>query len=187
MENLQVDLSEEMREVLLNWLSNIHDTHFRKHGTPMVFLTINIIDRYLSRRRTHFDKLQLVGIAALNLAHKFENGIGHDLLHLQYLCGNGCSADEITRAERIILRTLDYRLAWPGPLPFLERISKARPESGLVKNAAEYILEATAINYACVGKLPSLIAAAAFFLAQLIMGNSNWVCTSFNYILGELI
>jgi G2/mitotic-specific cyclin 3/4 len=112
------------------------------------------------------------------MAHKFENGIEEKLLDLEYMCNEKCTTDQITRAERNILRTLDYRLAWPGPLPFLERISKASQESSLTKNVAEYILEATTVNYACVSTLPSLIAATAFFLAQSLLGNYNWVSIS---------
>jgi hypothetical protein len=139
----------------------------------MIFLTNNIIDRFLSCRRVYTNKLQLVGITALHMAHKFENGIEEKLSDLEYLCNKKYTTDQIARAERFILRTLDYRLAWPGPLPFLERINKASQESDLTKKVAEYILEATTVNYACVSKLPSLIAATAFFLAQSLLGNYN--------------
>ena len=121
------------------------------------------------------------------MAHKFENGIEEKLLDLEYMCNEKYTTDQIARAERYILRTLDYRLAWPGPLPFLERISKASQESSLTKKVVEYILEATTVNYACVSKLPSLIAATAFFLAQSLLGNCNWVGISIIYKLGELM
>jgi len=109
------------------------------------------------------------------MAHKFENGVEEKLSDLAYLCDNAYSTDQIAQAERDMLRKLDYRLAWPGPLPFLERISNASEESSLTKKVADYILEATTVNYACVLKLLSLIAVIAFFLAQSLLGNSNWV------------
>jgi G2/mitotic-specific cyclin 3/4 len=121
------------------------------------------------------------------MAHKFENGVEEKLSDLEYMCNEKYTTDQIARAERFILRTLDYRLAWPGPLPFLERISKASQESSLTKKVAEYILEATTVNYACVLKLPSLIAATAFFLAQSLLGNCNWVGISIIYKHAELM
>ncbi|KAH7111760.1 cyclin-like protein, partial [Dendryphion nanum] len=135
----------------------------------------SIVDRFLSYRRVHTDKLQLVGITALHMAHKFENGVEEKLSDLKYMCNGKYTTDPIARAERFMLHTLDYRLAWPGPLPFLERISKASQESSLTKKIAEYVLEATTVNYACVIKLPSLIAATAFLLAQSLLGNCNWI------------
>lgn len=182
-----MELLRENREALVGWLIEIQDRYFRRYGTPMIFLTNNIIDRFLSRRRVHADKLYLVGITALHMAHKFENGIGEKLLHLEYICNKKYTTDQIARAERNILRTLDYRLAWPGPLPFLERISKASQASSLTKKVAEYILEATTINYVWVSKLPSLIAATAFFLAQSLLGNCDWVGITIIYQYCELM
>ncbi|KAH7111877.1 cyclin-like protein [Dendryphion nanum] len=171
--DLQIELREN-REALVGWLIEVHDQYFRQYGSPMVFLTNNIVDRFLSHRRVHTDRLQLVGITALYMAHKFENGVEETLSDLKYMCNEKYTTDQIARAERFMLYTLDYRLAWPGPLPFLERISKASQESSLTKKVAEYVLEATTVNYACVLKLPSLIAATAFFLAQSLLGNCNW-------------
>jgi hypothetical protein len=61
---LQIELREN-REALVGWLIEVHDQYFRQYGTPMIFLTNNIIDRFLSRRRVQTDKLQLVGIYSL--------------------------------------------------------------------------------------------------------------------------
>ena len=107
------------------------------------------------------------------MAYKFENGIEKKLSDLEYICNDKYTTNQIARAERYILRMLEYRLAWPGPLPFLERISKSSQESSLTKKAAEYILEATTVNFACVSMLPSLITATSFFLAQSLLGSCN--------------
>jgi G2/mitotic-specific cyclin 3/4 len=141
----------------------------------MIFLAVNIIDRFFSCCQVQANRFQLVGITALNMAHKFKNGVQEKLPYLSCLCNNACTADQITRAERYILRILDYRLAWPGPLPFLERINKASQVPSLTKIIAEYILEATVTTSTHALELPSLIAASAFLLAQSLMGNYNWV------------
>lgn len=165
------------REALVGWLVKVHDQYFRRHGTPMMFLAVNIIDRFVSCRAVQLDKWQLVAVAALFVANKFENGpeFEESSLFLERVCGGSITADQIVRAERYILRMLDYRLAWPGPLPFLDRISRASQESGLTRIVAEYVLEASLVSYASVLMLPSLIAATAFFLAQSLMGNCTWV------------
>ncbi len=93
-------------------------------------------------------------------------------------CDEPYSLDQMVQAERYMLRDLDYRIGWPGPLPFLERISKASEQPRLTNQMAEYILEANCGNSAFVSNLPSLMAAIAFFLAQSLQGNSNWVSIS---------
>jgi hypothetical protein len=51
----------------------------------MIFLTTNMIDRCLSYHGINTDELQLIGITALFMAHKFENGIKVKLSYVQYM------------------------------------------------------------------------------------------------------
>ncbi len=82
MQELQDHLPESKRDELFRWLAKIHNLWFHQHGTPMIFLAYNIIDRYLSYRQISADRLQLVGITALHMAYKFENGNEEKLQNL---------------------------------------------------------------------------------------------------------
>lgn len=63
-------INERMRTVLVVWLIEVHD---RFELTPeTLYLTINIFDRYLSRKTVSRDKLQLVGISSMLIACKYE-------------------------------------------------------------------------------------------------------------------
>ena len=59
-----------MRVVLLDWLLDIH--HRLKMFPNTLFLTISLIDRYLSSHEVSRAKLQLVGATSLFIAAKFE-------------------------------------------------------------------------------------------------------------------
>ena len=66
----QPDISEHMRAVLLNWLIDVHLKY--KLQAETLFITVHIIDAYLSVARVNRTRLQLVGIAALWIASKYE-------------------------------------------------------------------------------------------------------------------
>lgn len=66
----QEDLSKSMREMLLDWIVELH--YKFKMFPNTLFLTVNIIDRYLQEVQIDRNVLQLVGTAALYIAAKYE-------------------------------------------------------------------------------------------------------------------
>lgn len=68
--NGQPDITEHMRCVLLNWLVDVHLKYRLKADT--FFLTVAIIDSFLSKISVNRNELQLVGITALWIAAKYE-------------------------------------------------------------------------------------------------------------------
>ena len=67
----QNKLNEKMRAILIDWLVEVH--HKFKLVPETLNLTVNIIDRYLDIVEVARDKLQLVGVAALLIASKYED------------------------------------------------------------------------------------------------------------------
>ncbi|KAJ6682356.1 CYCLIN-B2-1 [Salix koriyanagi] len=66
----QADLNEKMRAILIDWLIEVHDKFDLMKET--LFLTVNLIDRFLSQQTVIRKKLQLVGLVAMLLACKYE-------------------------------------------------------------------------------------------------------------------
>lgn len=67
--DLQAELSEHMRGVLLNWLVEVHQKY--KLMGETYFLMVRLIDLYLAREQVPRSKLQLLGITALWIAAKY--------------------------------------------------------------------------------------------------------------------
>ena len=66
----QQDIDWTMRQALIDWLCQVH---LRYHLLPeTLWIAINIIDRFLSRRVVSQVKLQLVGVCAMFIAAKYE-------------------------------------------------------------------------------------------------------------------
>ena len=70
MEEIQEDLTWELRKVVIDWKLKIHD---RLRLLPeTLFLAINIFDRYLSQCKISKSKVQLVSIGSIFIASKYE-------------------------------------------------------------------------------------------------------------------
>ncbi|XP_019059396.1 PREDICTED: cyclin-B2-4-like isoform X1 [Tarenaya hassleriana] len=69
MENQQ-DLNERMRGILIDWLIEVHYKFELMEET--LYLTVNLIDRFLAAQEIVRKKLQLVGVTAMLLACKYE-------------------------------------------------------------------------------------------------------------------
>ena len=62
----QPDINEKMRRILIDWLLKVHSKFKLLHET--LYLTVNIIDRYLSHEIITRKSLQLVGVTAMHIA-----------------------------------------------------------------------------------------------------------------------
>ena len=69
--NSQPELSWEMRPILIDFLVEVHFA--RRLRPETLYLAINLLDRYLSKRVVLKKHYQLVGCAALWIAAKFED------------------------------------------------------------------------------------------------------------------
>jgi cyclin B len=66
----QVEVNPKMRAILADW---IIDVHYKFELMPeTLYLTMYVIDRYLSLQPVLRRELQLVGVAAMLIASKYE-------------------------------------------------------------------------------------------------------------------
>lgn len=66
----QADINDKMRAILVDWLVEVH---LKFKLTPeTLFLTTNIIDRFLALHPVTRKHLQLVGVTAMLIASKYE-------------------------------------------------------------------------------------------------------------------
>jgi hypothetical protein len=66
----QREINWEMRQTLVDWLLQVH---LRYHLLPeTLWIAVNIVDRFLTKRVVSLVKLQLVGVTAMFIAAKYE-------------------------------------------------------------------------------------------------------------------
>jgi hypothetical protein len=105
----QTEIEWPMRSTLIDWLLQVH---MRYHMLPeTLWITINLVDRFLSNRIVSLVKLQLVGITAMFVAAKYEEIMAPSVDEFVYMTENNYSREEILKGERIILAVSFLRLA----------------------------------------------------------------------------
>lgn len=144
-----------------------------------LFITVNMIDRFLSARAVVVTKLQLVGITCLLIASKYEEICAPSIKNLVYLCQDSCTEKDIQDAEKYILKTINWDLSYPTPITFLRRISKADGFDAQSRTLAKYLVEIYCLEWRMISHTPSIIAAAGMWLARLILDRDEWVSCVF--------
>lgn len=159
----QSDLNAKMRSILIDWIQTLH-CHF-KMKEETLFLCINIIDRFLSKKYVVREKLQLVGVSSLYLASKYEEIYYPNSVFLSDATDNTFSSKEIVEYEYIILTTLNFALTFPLPIDFYRIIcfnynmTKTEYYFGL------FILELFLLDINYTKHSPLILAQSAAYLA----------------------
>lgn len=168
----QGELEWRMRGVLIDWLLEVHQ---RFHLLPETFyLTVNIIDRFLTHKVVQLERLQLVGVAAMFIASKYEEVLSPHIGNFVRVADDGFTEAEILSAERYILQVLQYDLSFPNPMHFMRRISKADNYDIQTRTLAKYLLEITLLDHRFLEFPPSLNSAAAMHLSRIILEKGEW-------------
>jgi len=171
----QDDLEWKMRGILVDWLIEVH-MRFRLLPETL-FLAVNIIDRFLSQKVVPLDKLQLVGITAMFIASKYEEVLSPHVGNFTHVADDGFSVEEVLAAERYTLSTLKYDLSYPNPMNFLRRISKADNYDIQTRTLGKYLMELSLVDHRFLEFRQSHIAAAAMYLARMILDRGPWDVT----------
>jgi len=160
----QRDVNSKMREILVDWLSEVH-LKFKLRPETM-YLTVNLIDRFLSKRPVSRTKLQLVGCTAMLIASKYEEIYAPEVRDFVYISDKAYTREQILKMEAIVLNTLQFNLTVPSALRFGQRYLKLVPSADQkFKMLVQYLMELTLQNYAFLNYLPSMIATSAIYIA----------------------
>lgn len=169
----QAELTWAMRELLMDWLIEVH-AKFRLLPETLL-ISVNLIDRFLSQRVVSLEKLQLVGLTSLFISAKYEEVICPSISHFLHMADGGFNVDDMIKAERYMLSTLDFDISCPNPLHFLRRISKADGYDIQTRTLAKFLIETMCVEHRLIGYKPSLLAAAGMWLARLCLDRGDWV------------
>jgi hypothetical protein len=167
----QSDINEKMRAILIDWLIEVHLKF--KLMPETLFLTTNLIDRYLCVQSVSRKNLQLVGVTAMLLAAKYEEIWAPEVNDFVHISDNAYSRDEVLTMEKNMLNTLKFNLTVPTPYVFIVRLLKAAASdkqektiAAQLETVAWFLVELCLTEYPMIKYAPSLLAAAAVYTAQ---------------------
>lgn len=177
----QPTINDKMRAILVDWLIEVHS----KFGLApdSLYLTVNIIDRFLSKNMISRPRLQLAGVTAFMIATKFEEVWPPEIRDLVYICDKSYSKLELIDMEATILKKLEWAVACvPNACAFVTRFLKVAKASKKTSQVANYILDGTLSSYKLLNYRPSQLAAAAVLIARRNTGElTDWNKTLSEY------
>ncbi|KAG2692932.1 hypothetical protein I3843_08G073800 [Carya illinoinensis] len=169
----QSDINERMRAILIDWLIEVHYKFELMDET--LYLTINLIDRFLAAQPVVRRRLQLVGVTAMLLACKYEEVLVPVVEDFIVISDKAYSRKEVLEMEKLMVNTLQFNLSVPTPYVFMRRFLKAAEADTKLELLSFYMIEMCLVEYEMLKFPPSLLAAAAIFTAQCTLcGFKQW-------------
>jgi len=175
----QTQVDSKMRATLVDWLVDVHRKYKMQAAT--LFLAVSIIDRYLERKDTQRKKLQLVGVASLFIAAKYEEVYPPKITDFVHVTDKAYAKNDIIDMEIRILSALDFTVCTPLSIHFLERYQQISDCTEAHSALSEYLLELTLTEAKMAKYSPSHLAAAALLLSnKLLQKQPSWPTSTAN-------
>ena len=154
-----IELNPELRLVSINWLIMIHHKVFKfKENT--LFLCVQIIDRFLSKKPLNLEKTELLILCALILSSKHEEIDYINMTESLQLSSNKFSKEQIINMEYDILNELNFELIIPNMNDYYNIYSIILNLSEIEKNKGLYLLNIVLVDYYML-EYPNFILALA--------------------------
>ncbi|TQE06218.1 hypothetical protein C1H46_008158 [Malus baccata] len=180
--DLQPEINAKMRSILVDWLIEVH--HKFELTPETLYLTVNIVDRFLSVKLVPRRELQLVGISSMLLASKYEEIWAPEVNDFVCISDNAYGKEKVLVMEKAILGKLGWCLTVPTPYVFLVRYIKASgPSDNDMENMVFFLAELSLMDYtSMILYCPSMIAASAVYAARCTLDESPlWTETLKHY------
>ena len=160
----QPEINEIMRAILIDWIIDVHLRFNLRQET--LFLTIWLIDTYLSFAFVPRDKLQLLGITCLLISCK-----SHEIYYPQNnklieMTDNAYSKEEMLTMENEILKKLNFFIVCPNPIDFYNILSKMFNFEKKQYYLGNYFIESALVNYQILKYSSSVIASSCTYLVM---------------------
>ena len=159
------DINERHRGVVIEWLSYVN--HFFNKSNETLFMCINIMDRYTSKRKISLNIYQLVGICSFLIASKYEDTDSPPIDKLIYISKYIYTHNDIVSMEKDILVTLNFDIFSVSTFHFFSYfyvVSEINNKK--LFHLGQLILEICLLNIEIMSYNQSLIALGAILIAK---------------------
>ncbi|KAG4293999.1 hypothetical protein FPRO06_00584 [Fusarium proliferatum] len=171
--DMQREIQWFMRPYLIDFLIEAHAAFGLLPET--LFLTVNLLDRYCSKRVVYKQHYQLVGCAALLIAAKYGDKKDRvpQIHELNNMCCGLYDAGMFTQMEMHVLNTLDWIIGHPTVDFFSQLMIAEEGDDQEVAHMAAYLCEIALYHRDFVSTKPSVMARSSLALARAILGRSE--------------
>ncbi|KFA62085.1 hypothetical protein S40285_06774 [Stachybotrys chlorohalonatus IBT 40285] len=168
--DMQREIQWFMRPYLIDFLIEAHAAFALLPET--LFLTVNLLDRYCSKRLVHKQHYQLVGCAALLIAAKYGDKKDRvpQIHELNNMCCGLYDTGMFTQMEMHVLNTLEWTIGHPTVDFFSMLMVADEGDDQEVEHMAAYLSEIALYHRDFVSTKPSVMARSSLALARAILG-----------------
>ena len=160
----QSEINERMRGILIDWLIEVH---FKFGFTDeTLYMTVSIIDRYLSSNSVTKKNLQLLGITSLFISCKHEEIDVPKINDFTYITNNAYDKNEVIQMEDDILKFLKFNLLYPSPIKFFEYLSLHFNFNKKMHMMGKYLMESFLLDIKNIKYKSSIIACACCYIVM---------------------
>ena len=181
--NTQPEINEIMRAILIDWIIGVHLRFNLRQET--LFMTIWLIDTYLSFAFVPRNRLQLLGITCLLISCK-----SHEIYYPQNdklieQTDNAYSKEEMLTMENEILKELNFFIVCPNPIDFYNILSKMFNFEKKQYYLGNYFIESALVNYQILKYSSSIIASSCIYLVMKYYRINGYQKLYNNFIINE--
>ena len=168
----QKEINAKMRSILIDWLI---DVHFKFGFTDeTLFLTVSIIDRYISVSQITRSNFQLLGITALMIACKHEEIDLPKIDDFIYITDHAYVKSEVLKMEYDILNKLNFSFLYPSPIKFFEYLSLHFNFDKKMHMLGKYLMESFLLDVKNFKYKPSIISCSCAYIVMKFFKLSNY-------------
>ena len=167
--DIQTEIQWFMRPYLLDFIVEAHAAFQLLPET--LFLAVNLLDRYCSKRVVYKRHYQLVGCAALLIAAKYGDKKDRvpTIRELRSMCCSLYDEEMFTQMEWHVLQTLNWMIGHPTVDSFLQIALSEIAYDPELEHMAWYLCEIALFHKDFVSTKPSVMARSSLALARCIL------------------
>ena len=172
----QSKINEQYRTILINWICHVHYKFSLLPET--LFLTINILDAYTSLSKFDITEYQLVAVASMLIASKYEEYYAPEIKDFIYVTKGTYTKEQIIKMEYSIMCALKFDILFSSGIKFLEYFSfynKNKFHNEKIDkrqfHLAQFILEISLMNVGIMKYSASMRASSALYMSRKILKN----------------
>ncbi|KAI9810045.1 MAG: hypothetical protein M1827_006743 [Pycnora praestabilis] len=171
--DIQTEIQWFMRPYLLDFLIEAHSSFQLLPET--LYLAVNLLDRYCSKRVVYKRHYQLVACCALLIAAKYGDRKEHvpTIRELKGMCCSLYDDDMFIQMEWHVLATLDWAIGHPTVDSFLQLALSEAAYDPEVEHMAWFICEIAMFHRDFVATPSSVMARASLALSRCILNRSQ--------------
>ena len=159
------EINERHRAVVIEWLSYI--VCYFSQSNETLFMCINIMDRYISKKKISLSNYQLVAISSYLIASKYEDTNSPLISDLIYISKNVYSQNDIISMEKDILNTLNFDIFFVSSYQFFSFFYLVcNLNNKILFCLGHLILELSLLNIDIMSCEQSLLAIGALLIAK---------------------